>query len=598
LTNGFTTWDDPQYILDNPLIRSLSPGNIAAIFTTREFAGNYHPLTLLCYALEYSLFGASPFGYHLVSLLLHLGIVFIIFQLIRRLTGSPLTAFGVSLMFGVHPVHLEPVAWLADQKDLLYTLFYTGAVLGYLRSRETGEVKIFILTTVPLFVFSALSKGLAVTLPVTLLLVEYYCEGTITGKRLGRIIPLFGISLLFGALAIHAQSAAGAIVDVPVDTPVEKMLYASTGFVTYIMKLLVPYGLSPYYPYPQEVPGHAWGLLILAAGIPVAAFAYRKKSPVVFFGVAFFTVTVLPVLQLLQVGNAMMADRYAYLPSIGILLIIVRRMERAADTLAVKHPAARVFAGVTGGIYVLALAAMTFSLGGIWHDGVTMWDRVVKESPGHPKAYFNRGYARYTLGDYPGAIADYDTTLSIFPDYPYVRFNRGISLFRLGDRQRALADFNDAVEKYPDEPLVFHWRANLYASISEYDLAAADYTRVLDSQPDDFVVLMRRALTFVSAGRYPQALADYTTAIALRPSDVSLYFNRGNVLSAMGRYEDAVEAYSTVLRTNPADRDALYGRGIALHLAGHDPDACDDLRRASILGSEPARKALVEICGK
>ncbi len=598
LNNGFTTWDDPLYILENPLIRSLSPESVVTIFSTPSYAGNYHPLTLLLNAAEYAVFGTSPFGYHVVSLVLHLGVVFLVFLLVRRLTGSDLTAFGVSLLFGVHPLHLEPVAWLADQKDLLYTLFYTGALIGYLRSREAGGTKGFALATIPLFIASLLSKGLAVTLPVSLLLVEYHIAGKIETARLRRLIPLFALSLLFGVLAIYAQNLSGAITDLPSESFLDSILYASAGFVSYIVKLLVPYGISPYYPYPENIPGQFWAYAVLAPGLVILAYVNRKKSPLLFFGVGFFTVTILPVLQIVQVGNAMMADRYAYLPSIGIFLIVVDRMVRAADRLGEKTSLGRIAGAATGAVYAVTLAAMTFSLGGIWRNGVTMWDRVVERYPAGAKGYFNRGYAAHTLGNYSQAVADYDRTLSIDPSYPYGRLNRGISLLLRGDRRGALADFNAELGVHPGEPLILLWRGTLYSSVSEYDRAAADFTAVIESEPDNYEAVIRRALTYTFLKRLPEALADYSSAIALRPSELNLYSDRGNILAAMGRYDEAIGDYSTFLRTNGADHDVLYRRGIAHHLKGETSTACADLKRASSLGSAPARNVLVEICGK
>jgi len=598
LKNGFTTWDDPLYILENPLIRSLSPESVAAIFSTPSYAGNYHPLTLLLNAAEYAVFGTSPLGYHLVSLVLHLGVVYLVFLLVRRLTASDLTAFGVSLLFGVHPLHLEPVAWVADQKDLLYSLFYAGALIGYLRSREAGGTKGFALSTVPLFVASLLSKGLAVTLPVSLLLVEYHVAGKIEKARLLRLVPLFALSLLFGVLAVYSQNLSGAITDLPSETIIDTILYASAGFVSYIVKLLVPYGISPYYPYPENIPGEFWAYAILAPGLMALSWVYRKQSPLLFFGVGFFTVTILPVLQIVQVGNAMMADRYAYLPSIGIFLIVVDRMVRAADRLGKKFSAGRIVGAATGAVYAVTLAAMTFSLGGIWRNGLTMWDRVVERYPAGAKGYFNRGYAAHTLGNYSQAVADYDRTLSIDPAYPYGRLNRGISLLMRGDQRGALTDFNAELGAHPGEPLILLWRGTLYSSVSDYEQAAADFTAVLDSEPDNYDAVIRRALTYTFLKRLPEALTDYSSAIALRPSELDLYSDRGNILAAMGRYDEAIGDYSTFLRSRGADHDVLYRRGIAYHLKGETSTGCADLERASSLGSAAARNALVEICGK
>ncbi len=597
LRNGFTTWDDPQYILENPLVRSLSPGSVVTMFTTPEYAGNYHPVTLLAMAVQYAIFGTSPLGYHLVSLLLHLGATLLIYRFTLALTRMPLVAFGAALLFGVHPLHVEPVAWLSDQKDLLYTIFFLGAALAYIRYRETGDSKFLYRVTIPLFVLSLLSKGLAVTLPVTLLLIDYYRDGRIRGATLKNQIPLFALSMVFGILAINAQSSAGAISDAGIDGPVEKLLYASAGYVLYIVKLVVPFGLSPWYPYPREVPVYYWVYPIVAAGVIAAAIASRKKYPLIFLGMAWYTVTVTPVLQFLQVGNAEMAERYAYLPSLGVLLIIASAFAAATERFT-STKVGEYLPHAAAGVYVLFLAGLSFSTSSVWRDGTTLWGRVIERFPDSPMGWFNRGHAFHTLGEYRNAIADYDYAIALNADYPYAWSNRGLSWFFLGDRKRALADFTMELRSRPDDPDVRYWRGNAFASLSRYDEAVADFTAVLARKPGDFEATVRRGLVYTSARNFPKAEEDFNRAISLHPSEPNLYFNRANVRAGMKRWDDAIADYSSVLRLAPADRDALYARGVAAYLKGDATSACEDLNRASALGSAQADTAIAEICAK
>jgi tetratricopeptide (TPR) repeat protein len=595
LRNGFTTWDDPKYILGNPLVQGLSPGSVVAMFTTPQYEGNYHPVTLLVIALEHSLFSSSPFGYHLVSLLLHLLATYLVYRFLLALTKTEALAFGAALLFGVHPLHVEPVAWLSDQKDLLYTVFYLGAAVSYVRYRDSGESRHLYRAVLPLFLLSLLSKGLAVTLPVALLLIDAYRERALTAGGLRKLLPFFALSVVFGVLAINAQASAGAITVAGVDTPVEKLLCASKGYVLYIVKLVAPFGLSPWYPYPLSVPASYWIYPPLAAAVVAAAIARRRKYPVVFFGVAWYSVTVAPVLQLLQVGNAEMADRYAYLPSVGILLILVW----AFVTVTARFGAgttARSLPRIAAGAYVLLLAGISVPAGGVWRDGTTLWGRVVERFPDSPKGWFNRGAAYHEAGAYRLAVADYDRAIALNPKYPYAWSNRGLSVFFLGDRERALADITRELGERPDDPEVRFLRGNVLATLSRFGEAAADFTVVLKDKPGDFDATVQRGLVYTSARDYPKAEADFDHAIALRPSDPNLYFNRANVRAGMKRWDDAIADYSAVLRLTPADREALYARGITSYLKGDTAGACEDLRRASTLGSARADTAIAQIC--
>ncbi len=594
LLNDFTTWDDPQYVLDNPLVRSLSPGSVLTLFTTPEYAGNYHPVTLLAVAVQYALFGVSPLGYHMVSLLLHLGVTYLVFRFTLNVTRTQLAAVGAALIFGVHPLHLEPVAWAADQKDLLYAIFYLAAVLAWLRYRETGEVKFLFRAALPFFVLSLLSKGLAVTLPVTLVLLDYHRDRKISITSLKPVTPFFALSAVFGILAIRAQAAAGALAEGGIDGPVEIFLYACKGYVLYVARMIVPIGLSPWYPYPLDVPASYWVYPVLAVVIVTAAFLSRKKYPFVFLGLAWYTVTVAPVLQFLQVGNAEMADRYAYLPSLGHALIAGWGFAMIAGSAGGKK--SNTIPAIAGGLYIIILSVVTFSLAPVWRDGTTLWTRVIERYPDSPKGWFNRGHAHHTSERFAESVSDYTQAVSLNPEYPFAWSNRGLSYFFLRDWTRALGDFDRELLSRPADPDIRFWRANVLAALGRYDEAAADLTTVLEGKPGNLEATIRRGLIYTSARDFPKAEADFSRAISISPSDPNLYFNRGNVRAGLNHWDDAISDYSKVLTLTPGDRDAFYARGIAFYLKGDTASACGDLRQASALGSSQADTAIADIC--
>lgn len=589
LKNGFTTWDDPQYILENPLIRELSVRSVATIFTTPEFAGNYHPLTLLLHALEYTLFGTGPSGYHLVSLLLHLVTTLLLYLVVRDLSGSDAPAFIAALLFGIHPMHVEPVAWAADQKDLLYAVFFAGALYVYLRYRESGRRSLLYAGVLPLFLASLLSKGLAVTLPVILLLIDDFRGRNIDGAAVREKIPLFVLSIIFGVAAILAQSSAGAVTGPAASGLAERIITASTGYMIYLEKLIVPFSLSPYYPYPDAIPAWHWLFVAASAGIVVLGFSMRKREPVVFFGLAAFTLMIAPVLQILPVGNAMMADRYVYLPSIGIFLV-------GATFIAGRPVMRKPLPVVAVGLYALALAWTTFSLAPVWNDGVTLWSRVIDEYPGHAKGYFNRGYALQIQGRSGAAIRDYDQALAIDPGYPYGHFNRGVSKASLGMTEEALADFNRELKDRKNDPGIYYRRGLLFASEAGHMKAIADFDTALALDSGYTDALTARGLSRTAAGDLEGALRDFEHALRGRPTDPDLRFNHANILAGLGRYSEAVTEYSTVIGLSPGDADAWFRRGFTKHLSGDRTGACADFNRASQLGSSEAAAAISEYC--
>src|SRR6266571_3392951 len=250
LDNGFTNWDDPGYVLENYSIRDLSQKNVANVFTS-YLQGNYHPLTVLSYAVEYKFFQLDPKIYHITNLLLHVLNTTFVFWLIRLLTGRLETAAITAVLFGIHPLHVESVAWISERKDVLFSLFYLGSLISYVLSLTKVQDRVrYLIMSLVLFILSLLSKGVAVTLPLVLLLIDYYFKRTFTKKIFIEKIPFFLLSIGFGVIAILAQKSEGAIQTMTTYPFYDRLLIASYGIVTYLFKIFVPQQLSAFYPYP------------------------------------------------------------------------------------------------------------------------------------------------------------------------------------------------------------------------------------------------------------------------------------------------------------------------------------------------------------
>lgn len=320
LQNGFVNFDDDRYILNNPMLASI---NLSDIFSS-YIVGNYHPLTMLIYAIEYQFFGLNAGGYHAVSLLLHLLIVILVFYVVLSLSNRKEVALVASLLFGIHPLHVESVAWASELKDLLYTFFFLASWLCYLRYLKEPKRK-FYFYCLFLFLLSLLSKGMAVSLPVVLLLTDYFKGRKLNAKAWLEKAPFFALSIIFGIVAIIAQKSGGAIQDLEVYPLVQRIAFACYGFITYLLKFVVPYELCTYYPYPLKsvagIPGWYYIYPIVLLALIAFVFYSLRFSKKFFFGIGFFTITVFLVLQLLPVGNTIMADRYSYIPSIGIFYL-------------------------------------------------------------------------------------------------------------------------------------------------------------------------------------------------------------------------------------------------------------------------------------
>lgn len=340
--NDFTTWDDQGYITQNPV---LGTNSLTDYFTKDRFVmGNYHPITMISYAIEYSFVGLHPRQYHLDNFILHLLNTALVFLLIYLLAGWQIAAF-VAVLFGIHPMHVESVAWISERKDVLYSFFYLASIIFYIYYLKNKK-KLFYASTFLLFALSLLSKGQAITLPIALLLVDYFYQKKFNIKNIYNKIPFLILSLLFGIIAIIAQrteisihSHSNAINKTLVtnynffDTiihftnlGIQRICFASYGLLAYVYKLFLPINLSCFYPYPKKVDGILPFLFylvpIILTGLFILIFIKWRKNKVVVFGSLFFVATVFPVLQLFPVGSSIISDRYSYIPSIGLFFII------------------------------------------------------------------------------------------------------------------------------------------------------------------------------------------------------------------------------------------------------------------------------------
>lgn len=520
LKNGFVNWDDDHYVTRNTVIQRISPGSVKEMFSA-FFVGNYHPLTMLSYAAEYRFFKDDPFWYHLDNLILHLLNVLLAFWLIFRLTGGNAAAAAFSAaLFGVHPLHVESVAWIAERKDVLYAFFFLGALISYLRYLRGGARYYWL--AVFLGVLSLLSKPMAVSLPVVLFLVDYLAGRKAGTGALRDKIPFFITAGAAAVVALLSQVEArhGGII---------LGLFGNAGYAVafYIGKLAFPLGLSCFYPYPRMTSVFTPPVYGLAAAFLVFAlagiwFAWRKNAREVFFGSAFFLLTILPVLQLVPFGGTLCSDRYTYIPSLGLFFIVsvycARLFERLRHGL-VKGALLATCVAVIGNF-----AAMSFERCKAWENGFVLWsDAIEKGGGGHVSvALYNRAIIFIGLGRYELALRDCEEGLE--QDYrwqglpwsaPAAR-ESGMSEAeyrdRLNDCALRIADF------FPNSALVI-------------------FQALARKAPEEPRAHMNLCIAFGRKGELKDAIAAGERAVALAPGMGGAHYNLAVAYSRAGQQE-------------------------------------------------------------
>jgi tetratricopeptide (TPR) repeat protein len=636
LQNEFVTWDDNLYVYDNPQIRSLGISLFKWAFLGFH-VGNWHPLTWLSHALDYALWGLNPFGHHLTSVIFHGLNTFLVVILIIRLINyanpstppftkgrhdsqprgrggiikeggyytSIIAGAVTGLLFGLHPLHVESVAWVSERKDVLYAFFFLLSILAYIRYVKDSEGSAIIprlldrgyLTSLGLFVLSLLSKPMAVTLPAVLLIMDWYPFKRFKGT--GNIrsvfiekIPFFLLSLMSSVLTLLAQRSGDTIVSLETLPLSMRILVGFKALATYLSKMIWPNKLIPFYPFPRNVSLLSFEFLypiLLVTAITVACIALSRRHRLWLAIWSYYFVTLFPVLGIIQVGSQEMADRYTYMPSIGPFFLTGMGAAFVLDKL-MRSERFRLH----GKIVFFALLALLFSILSfitvsqirIWKNGIVLWSCVIEIKPNISTAYNNRGGAYVELGQLEEALKDFTLAIQLSPNPSEAYFNRGSSYHLLGRYEEALIDLTLAIRMSPNYFEAYYNRGSSYLILGRYEEALKDFTEAihLNSNPP-FKYYNDRAVVYAKLGRYEEALKDYTQGINIYQNSPEPYYNRGNTYAKLGRYEEAIADYTQAIRlsTTP-DFDYYKNRGIVYEKLGRHEESLKDLMQANSIG--------------
>jgi tetratricopeptide (TPR) repeat protein len=537
LKAGFTNWDDNLLLTGNNLIREISFSNIGSIFS-RPFNGTYIPLTVFTYALEYRLFALNPFFYHLNNLLFHLANAVLVYLLFLSLGEKRAAAFATALFWAVNPLRVESVVWVTERKDVLYLMFLLSSLMAYVRWKRTEKAAAHIIS-VMLFVLSCLSKGAAVVLPLLLLTVDhFYFNIRLKWKDVVNKAAYWAVSAFFAAAGFLSQTGGDF------GPPDEQWGWPGRVFIVchnvlfYLVKTFLPLKLSIYYPYPKNTSGWLpWHYLAapvaLGALIWLTVRASRKYGRKVAFAPVFFILALLPVLQIkTMMGGAVAAERYAYLPSIPLFLILSLAGEKLWNA-AIK-PARLVLMPATALLY-LASASMAWNRALVWHDSISLWTSLIGQRPEMTFAYKKRALAFRDQGNLGMAVADWDVVLERDPGNTGLRYQRALANGMLGRMDRTLADLNAVIGQQPDNAEAYFNRGYAYKLSASYDQALKDFSRVIELNPRLVEAYINRAEIYLHQAEYREALDDYDTVLGLAPSYGKAYWGRGLVLEAMGK---------------------------------------------------------------
>lgn len=578
----FVNFDDRLYVVDNPYVSGLSFENIKWAFTSTA-EGNWHPLTWMSLMFDVQLFDRKPGPMHVTNVVLHTLNVLVLFGVLQSLTGTVWCSAFAAALFAVHPLHVESVAWISERKDVLSTFFGFLAIWTYVRYARKQSRKWYVATLIFL-TGSLLSKQMFVTLPLVFLLLDYWPLerfGTSPAREKWRRLasekmPMLALVVVFCASALIAQHKGGAVrtlEDFPPSVRVENALLA---YVLYLNKMFWPQNLAVFYPHPGNSISHAHSAAAagLLAAVTTLAVRERQRHPYVIVGWLWYLGTLVPVIGLVQIGRQQIADRYTYLPLVGIFIAITwwlptvlpaskrKKMPGSAFHDLIREPAvtrsltaelAQGFLSVLATGIIVTLVVLAWNQTGTWHDSIRLWERAI--------------------GTRPNSFAE---------------TNLASTLLERGRPADASRHFHRALEIDPQDILALNSVGRMVESQGRLGEALDYFERAREINPRDQANRNNLARVLFLLKRFDEAIGQYSKAVAIDPLDVPTRANFGQVLLALRRPAEALEQFQNAVRVDGKSAPARYGLGVALHQLGRRDEAAANYREAIRLDSKSA----------
>jgi len=542
--NDFINFDDDDYITENNHIQSgINAASIKWSFTSVA-ESNWHPLTWISHALDWSLFGANASGHHFVSLLLHIGAVIFLFLFLNKITNNIWPAAFAAAFFALHPLRVESVAWVSERKDVLSMFFGMACLYAYALYAENSKLSKYFLCLI-LFALALMSKPMLVSLPFVLMLLDYWPLGRcqkalsvsmgsryqLTFRLLWEKVPFVLFAIVFSVLTLWAQDTGHSVTSVEVLRFPERFGNAIVSYAAYLGKIFWPTNLAVFYPYEFSLP--LWKILISAlilTGITVAVLYYIRKLPFLFMGWFWYLGTLMPVIGLVQVGKQSMADRYTYLPSIGIAVMLAWGI----PLLFQREEIRKKILFSTAIAVLCMLGFLTWMQCGYWKNSASLFSHTLRVTKDNYLAHNNFGVALSSEGFIEGAIDNYNEAIRIKPDYTEAYYNRGIAYNNLGHYQRAIGDYDKSIRIRPDYAEAYYNRGIAYANLGYHQHAIGDYNKAIRIKPDYTEAYNNRGNAYAKLGYYQRAIEDYNDAIRIKPNFAWAYNNYGAVYLLQG----------------------------------------------------------------
>ena len=634
----FIHYDDDSYVAKNSYIQDgITVKGIQWAFTT-DYCENWHPLTWISHMLDVQLFELKPQGHHLTNLLFHIANSLLLFVVFNRMTKALWQSAFVAALFALHPLHVESVAWVAERKDVLSTFFWMLTIGAYCSYVERPTLQRYLLVLL-FFVLGLMAKPMLVTLPFGLLLLdfwplkrfeqkkstpeewtevnklesgkkrkrkskeEYLVKGAAKAEEsadhkyrwalfyplLWEKIPLFFLVALSSIVTYIVQQKGGAVLTLeafPLSVRIEN---AFVSYITYIGKMIWPGNLAVFYPHPGLWPHwNVIGAVFPLVSVTLIVIWTAKRHPYLITGWFWYLGTLVPVIGLVQVGEQARADRYTYIPLVGLFIIVAWGIPELLKGW--RYRKETLF--LSSALALSCLFVVTWTQVGYWRNSITLFEHTIKVTEHNIIAYNTRAGAYGRLGNHRQAIEDSNKAIELNPKYAEAYNTRAVAYGSLGNHRQAIEDYNKAIELNPKYAMAYNNRAVAYGSLGNHRQATEDYNKAIELNPKYPMAYNNRGNAYERLGDHRQAIEDYNKAIELNPKYAMAHNSRGNSYERLGDHRQAIEDYNKAIELNPKYAMAYNNRAVSYGSLGNHRQAIADLKTAARLGYENAQKLL------
>ena len=595
----FVGLDDDQYITDNRHVKSgLSIDGFTWAFTT-TWDANWFPLTWLSLMLDCQLFGSDPSGPHLINLLFHLANTVLLFLVFQRMTGKLWQSAFVAALFALHPLHVESVAWVTERKDVLSAFFWIMTMWAYAGYAEKkGHQKY--LWVIIFFTLGLMSKPMVVTLPFVLLLLDFWPLGRLRPPFFGtearalvlEKIPLFVLSAASSVITFLVQRGGGAVGSLDVLPLPLRLANILVSYASYMGKMVWPQHLAVYYPFLENLP--LWEVAasaLLLIGITLLAIKFGPKHPYLPVGWFWYLGTLVPVIGLVQVGAQAMADRYTYIPLIGLFLIVAMGVPEGLTRWRHRKNLV-VFCGSAALAVLIVVSRAQVSY---WQDSIRLFEHTLAITSDNYLIHNNLGNALERSGRIEEAIAHYKETLRIKPDNARTYFNLGNALSRRERADEAIRCYREALRLKPDYAEAHNNLGNVFERLGDRQEAMVQYREALRLKPEYAEARSNLGIVLAKRGKIEEAMGHFKEAIRIDPGYEKAYHNLGVSLAEQGRTREAIAQYRRALQINPDFREARFSVGLAYAKIGDRHSALEESRVLRRIDPNLANRLLEKI---